>query len=304
MSYNINSGYGQLVQSTPMTPQGQVFVVADSSVGNRDIIAERFSPHDGKARLFETIDAAVAECTANSGDVIYVAPGHAEDISAATSCVLDVAGISVIGLGEGEERPTLTWTNIAGTLEMDAANIKIKNLKFLASVSAVVVGINVDANGCIIEDCEFDWDETGDDMKTMIDVDGVDHIIIRNNKFIAEDTAGCEEAIRLDDANHVYIQDNYFYGDFTDGVIVGEGAAGADLLIHKNVLYNSDVDAASHTIDLNVAFTGVMSNNHIGTLHAANPEDTVDPGSLLSMENYVCNAIDESGALVPTVVST
>ena len=53
--------------------------------------------NDAKA----TLDEAVALCTEDVGDIIYVAAGHTEDWSAADSADLDVAGISVIGLGNG-----------------------------------------------------------------------------------------------------------------------------------------------------------------------------------------------------------
>src|SRR3972149_2755330 len=57
-----------------------------------------------------TLDYAVGLCTADKGDVIFVMPGHAENIGSATACVLDVAGIKVIGCGYGTLRPTLSIT--------------------------------------------------------------------------------------------------------------------------------------------------------------------------------------------------
>jgi hypothetical protein len=56
-----------------------------------------------------TIKAAYALCTASVGDTIVVLPGHTETISHATnglSCTK--AGIRIIGLGEGDARPTIT----------------------------------------------------------------------------------------------------------------------------------------------------------------------------------------------------
>ena len=287
---------------------GRVFFVLKTAATNYSQFKEDhpdYKSGDGvvtTAAVYNTVDAAIGACTANQGDVIYAMPGHTEDISAATSLVVDIAGVQIIALGIGDERPTLTYTNTAGTIELDA-DCRFSNFILKASVSAVVVGINFDANGIEFDKNTLTWDATGDDFVTMMDVDAFDSISIHNNDFIAEDTAGCDEAIRLDDCNNVKIEHNTFYGDFTDGVIIGEDTLGINLLINDNVMYNSDT-TAGHTIDLNVAFTGVISYNKCGTLFTTAPETAFDPGSCLCIENYVCNNTDESGALVPVTVST
>lgn len=259
---------------------------------------------DGEIRFTSTIDAAVGLCTANAGDVILVAPGHVEDVASATSVVLDVAGVSVIGMGNGSDRPELNFSATASSLEVDAANVRLSNVILKADVSAVVVGVNVDADDFQMDNCLFTFNATGDDFITMIDCDGVDGMKLYNNELRAEEgAAGCAEAIRLDDANNVEIKGNHITGDFTDGAIIGEGAAGINLQIEGNTIYNADT-TAGFLVDLNVAFTGILANNRMGTLFATAPETAVDPGSLLCMENYVANAVDESGTIVPTTLST
>src|ERR1700752_1159278 len=44
-----------------------------------------------------TIDAAINLCTASNGDIIFVMPGHAESLAAATSINADVVGITIWG---------------------------------------------------------------------------------------------------------------------------------------------------------------------------------------------------------------
>lgn len=251
------------------------------------------------ANALPTIDAAVGKCTANKGDVIVVMPDHSENISAATSLVVDVAGVSIIGLGRGRNRPQLHFTATAGSIEMDAANTRLSNLVLLASVSAVVVGINVDADGVMLDNLEFGYVDTGDDFVTMVDVDAFDYANIINCRFLTEAIAGAAEAIRLDDCHFVQIRNNWFSGNFSDSVIVGEGAAGTDLLLADNYMYNADTGTANG-IDLNVAFTGIISNNRIGTLDGAAVANLLDPGSCLCTENYGVNAIDETGIVLGT----
>lgn len=253
-----------------------------------------------KENPFATIDYAIGKCTANKGDMIIVMEGHSENISAATSLVVDVAGVSIIGWGRGRLRPQLHFTNTAGTIEMDAANTRLSNLVLLASVSAVVVGINVDADGVMLDNLEFGYVDTGDDFVTMVDVDAFDYAEIVNCRFLAESgAAGAAEAIRLDDCHFVRIVNNWFSGQWSDSVIVGEGAAGTDLLLAENQMYNADTGDANG-IDLNVAFTGIISNNRIGTLYAVAVANLLDPGSCLCSENYGVNAIDETAIVLGT----
>lgn len=296
---------GVTIRGLPLTVAhpGKVFwvngssVLADKGVGGSDGNPGTYQ------KPFATIDYAVGRCTANRGDIIMVMPGHSETISSATSLVLDVAGVAVIGLGAGSDRPDLNFSNTAGSVEVDAANVTLYNLTFTADVSAVVVGVNVDADYCTIDNCEFNFNATGDDFITTIDADTVTGFSLTNSRLIAEDAAGNAEMVRLDTAHETVISGNYFYGAFSDGAIIGEGAASTNILIADNYVYNSDT-AGGEGIDLNVACTGVITNNRLGTLFTTAPETTFDPGSCLCTENYVVNAIDESGIIVPVTLST
>ena len=272
------------------TTLGSVFFV-NSVTGSNSFAG------DSRENPFATIDYAVGKCTASKGDIILVMPEHSENISAATSLVVDVAGVSIIGLGRGRNRPQLHFTNTAGTIEMDAANTRLSNMVLLASVSAVVVGINVDADNVQLDNLEFGYVDTGDDFVTMLDIDAFDYASVENCRFLTEAVAGAAEAIRLDDCHFVRILDNWFSGNWSDSVIVGEGAAGTDLFLANNFMYNGDTGDANG-IDLNVAFTGIISNNRIGTLYAVAVASLLDPGSCLCTENYGVNAIDETGIVL------
>jgi calcineurin-like phosphoesterase len=57
---------------------------------------------------FSTLAGAVAQCVANRGDIIMVKPGHAETISSATALTMSIAGVAVVGLGNGTNRPKFT----------------------------------------------------------------------------------------------------------------------------------------------------------------------------------------------------
>ena len=292
----VNNDVSNLIGAGLLFTTGTVYYV-DSVTGSDGNLGT--DPESPKA----SVDGAMAAVTANKGDKIVAMPNHAENVANATDFQVDTAGVDIMGLGRGTNRPTFTFTNTAGSVEMDSANCSLSNLVFNASVSAVVIGMNIDAANVAVDGCEFGFDATGDDFITMVDIDGVNGASLTNNKLIAEDTAGCAEAIRLDDCDDVTVSRNTIYGDFTDGAIIGEGAAGKNLQMEYNTIYNSDT-TAGFVIDLNVAFTGVLAYNKCTTLFATAPETALDPGSMLCIENYVANAVDESGALVPTTVST
>ncbi len=304
---NYPGGFAQgvVIKGIPLTVSnpGKVFWVNGTTVLAPGAVGGSNGNDGSYRRPFATIDYAVGKCTANRGDIIMVMPGHSETISSATSLVFDVAGVAVIGLGTGSLRPDLNFSDTAGSVEVDAADVTLYNLTLTADVTAVTVGVNVDANGFTMDSCEFRYNATGDDFITMIDIDAFDDAYISNCVFHAEETAGCSEAIRMDDALRTKIINCHFTGDFTDGAIIGEDAVSTGILIADNYIYNSDT-TGGEVIDLNVASTGLIVGNRCGTLFPTAPYTAFDPGSCLCLENYVANAIDESGALTPQTVSS
>ena len=103
-----------------------------------------------------TIDQAINKCTASNFDVIYVLPGHAETITGAAGIDADVIGISVIGLGSGSLKPTITLgSSTSADIDIDAANVTFQNLRFVSNINslAVVLDVNDEYFTCI--DCDF-----------------------------------------------------------------------------------------------------------------------------------------------------
>ena len=252
---------------------------------------------------FATIDYAVGQCTANRGDVIYVLPGHSETIVSATSLVVDVAGVQIIGLGRGVNRPYLDFDNTAGSIELDAA-CRLSNVVLRASVSAVVVGVNVDANDVEIDNVETTWEATGDDFAIMIDVTAFDRCTIRNCKLYTEPaTAGAVTGILLVDAHNTRIIENEIIGQWSNAPINGATTLSNECIIKGNLIYNSDT-TTNNGIEIVVATTGILADNRVGTLYATSYIELIDPGSMLCFENYAVNAIDETAIIFPATTPT
>lgn len=105
-----------------------------------------------------TLDYAIGLCTASKGDIVYLMPGHAENVASATGCVLDIAGVQVIGLGNGALRPTLTLTAAnTSTISITAANCYLENIlvvgNFLNIAAAMTLAAT--ATGTTLKNLEF-----------------------------------------------------------------------------------------------------------------------------------------------------
>ena len=88
-----------------------------------------------KEQPFSTLAYAISRATASKGDTIFLAPGHAETT---TAIALNIAGVQIVGLGVGRNRPTLTATTAASDLlNVTAANCALTNVRLVGAASGV-----------------------------------------------------------------------------------------------------------------------------------------------------------------------
>ena len=73
-----------------------------------------------------TLAAAITRVTASNGDVIYVKPGHAETVSADVDHTK--AGLTIIGLGVGSIRPTITISGATTDITFSGNDVYLANL--------------------------------------------------------------------------------------------------------------------------------------------------------------------------------
>lgn len=109
-----------------------------------------------RERPFATLDYAIGRCTANNGDLIILAPNHAETITGAGGITADVAGVTILGLGYGGQRPRFLMDGgTAVTAVVSAADVVIQNVEFAAGHADIVTCFDVDATGFHLLDCVF-----------------------------------------------------------------------------------------------------------------------------------------------------
>lgn len=221
---------------------GKVFWVNNSSV-----LAERgVAGSDGNPgtyqKPFSTLDYAIGQCVANRGDVIYIMPGYTQSMTAADAVDVDVAGVKIIGLGQGSKRAKFTYDNSAGEFVIGAANVTIENLWFVPSVTGITKAIDIEAAGdyFTIKNCRFaDAEAAGtDEFLTAILVPiTCPGGKILNNYFDAGE-AGAAAAISVATPEGIEILDNYITGDYSTACITNITAAGTNMIVMRNVLIN------------------------------------------------------------------
>lgn len=291
---------------------GGMFSVVDQSMTTGDV----FFVHSGTGTdgagygqnpdaPCATIDYAVGLCTASKGDRIYVMPGHAETLTAATSCVVDVEGVQIIGLGTGALRPKLTYTTAAGaTISITAANVLIENIQLYSNfTNGITAGITVGASADGLRLKNIRMEEAANTKEFLIGVSiaaACHDVVIDGFEFFGVDGGTDSSAIKFVGAsNYSKVKNFFIVGDFSGAIIDALTAASLYMEIGPGVGTNIDTTAGL-TVSVKSDTTGWAHD-----LRLAGIKDTVAPaGAAMSWsEVYVTNALGAQGILKPAADS-
>lgn len=174
---------------------------------------------DGKSwdGALTTIAAAVALCVAD--DRILVAPGHVETITAAAGLVLSVAGVSVIGFGNGNRRPQVDFTTAVGAdMDITGAGVVMSNFRFTGGIDALTNPVNLAAADIRLFDIVTE-DVTGQATDFIVTTDACDRLIISGWQHRGAAAAGADTAISLVGGDDWVIEDFEIYGNFAVAAI-------------------------------------------------------------------------------------
>ena len=240
---------------------------------------------------FATVDYAIGKCTASKGDIIYVLPGHAETFAATNGFDVDLAGIAIIGLGWGAQRPTFLLDDTDAQINIGAASVRIENLRFVAGISAIVAAVQVEGvTDAMFKDCEWNWGgTTGDDMIIGLELEaGAHRCIVENCRFLAEPAvAGAAAAINITGkCDNVVIKNNEFMGDYSTACLNGAAAADEGLMFLDNLVHNTD--AGEPYLEVHANTTGVIAGTR-GLASAATIAANAVAAAMIHVENYVGN---------------
>ena len=253
---------------------------------------------------FATIDFAVGQCTANQGDIIFALPGHAETVTAAGGLDLDVAGITVTGIGTGSAQPTISFTTAnTADVDIDAANVTIRNINFVAGFADITAAIDVNADDFWLDSCRFTQPTTdeifvicvqdapaGGSARIKITICRAEGLFdAANTHFVNFSGTG---------TGHV-VEDNVLIGDWGTMCIGGAGVI-TYCSIQRNTIMN---EASDNDSCINVAgtATGIIVNNLAGG--AAAQANGITTGDCLSAENYYGVHTEDLSAILDPIAT-
>ncbi len=264
----------------------------------------------GPTNAFKTINYAVTKCTASKGDVILVMPGHTEVVTAAAGIAIGKAGVTIIGLGSGSNRPTITYTTATtASVTLTAANVTIRNIVFdMASgaLDAVAVALAVTGANATIEDCKFLMaDATYQGVAGISIGSGASSCTIQRCTFDALAAAGAAQAIKgVAAAAGLRVLDCSIRGDFSVAPIsCASTFHQTDIDIARNYLKQINA-SAKVCLDLTTASTGTIRDNRLVGSTWSSAADSISSTStgVFYFQNYGFDAAGvTSGVLVPAV---
>jgi hypothetical protein len=293
------SSYGiPVLGSGPIFSTGNVYFVHNSGSNNNSGI--------DPGRPLATLDAAVNKCTANNGDTIVVMPNHAESLAADSAVDIDVAGVTVIGMGVGENRPTFTFITLTtADFKLAAADVKVQNLLFKAGIDALTGPIEISGDDCKLLNCEY-RDDAANNYET------IDVIVTTGTPLRMEiggfvyhsdgDLGGAspqQSIIQLNGADHAWIHHCWLVAFAATGVI--EDATVSDSVLIEDCVIENQETSPTVAVLLQGTTSGTMRRCHIrvasGTTYLTAAND------MQFFESYGVGTDADSGDIVGASLS-
>lgn len=252
---------------------------------------------------FATINFASTQCTANNSDVILVKPGHIETVIAAAGLDFNIAGITVIGLGNGSDRPTIRFTTATtADMDIDASNITMINFIFEARVELLAAPIDVNATDTTFINIETrDVTSVGSCTNFIVCDANADRLLIDGHRHIGTSTAGTGHPISvvsLTGGDDIIIRNIDYYGNFYYAGIMATGTNATRLRIGGFNTHNQIwTENATDTVITVLSSTGWIGPNIACMLqdNAANiTEAVVGPAMQFIQPIEIVNLAGES----------
>ena len=239
-----------------------------------------------------TLDYAIGLCTASKADRIYVMPGHAETLVAAAGVALDVAGVKVVGIGQGRNRPVFTFgTDVAASFNISAASCWVENLVFVNAIDAQTAMVNVTAANVTIKDCEFVLaDASTQAVIGILASAAADRLTLEKLWMHGTSDAGCDHAISCGATDDTLIKDCIICGAFDVGGLIENSAAAINFNVLGNTLINRTADANNKTVVFHASTVGLIANNRMAVIDSTSAAPTTAAAGFVG-GNYFVGAV-------------
>lgn len=318
MILNINSGLGRLMSNAlAMNPTtGRIFIVCKASLtsvkNEIDAMYGKGYP-DGIPVVYTTIQGAVDAAVASRGDVILVAPGHTETISNATTITLNKAGVTIIGLGTGSLRPTLTFdTATTAKIPVSAANVTIKNVIHVANFADIATAYllttapEFDCSECSFRDTSSVLNFVAI-VTTTVSVNSDGLKFNKNRISMLGTTAGTTPVKVANTLDRIQLNDNFITKAVLNNTscLLAHGAlVVTNLEMARNKVFSANTDSATGGFLITTSSTtntGMVYDNYVNGLDVA-AAILVTAGSKYGMFNNLYDGdADASGFVLPAI---
>lgn len=251
-----------------------------------------------------SISYALGLCTASKGDVIYAMPGHIETIAAGGSLALSKIGVSVIGLGIGSNRPTISLAGTDSVVAVSAAAVLLKNLVVKAGIDEVVKAFSITAAFCTLDAVDFVETTSKQLIQFLLTSALATDLVIRNCVH-HQSTAPTANSlwIQLIGADRAKIVNNRIFITTTNSasssVIESDTTAPVNILIKDNILVQLG-GASTVPVKLVAGTSGFVEGNHVASAKTA-IAGSIACASCYACNNYAGHVVNTSGLLEPVV---
>lgn len=262
-----------------------------------------------------TLALAVTKVTAGQGDRIILLEGHAETISSATALTLSKAGVEIIGLGRGANRPTFTLdTGTDTTINITANRVTIRNVIFSANFADIVSFFTITtAKSFQLIGCRFQATATNMNSLYVVDTNATtndcDGLSITSCEWVEPDLATVGW-IKMDGTNdNVVFNDNYCNLGVQNNkslITVANGKVVTNLQMLRNRTIRLNTDTATGALLFHTdgsTNSGIVADNY--SQHADTAAELIVTASsgLSLFDNKSSGVNGNSGYIIATVDS-
>lgn len=199
-----------------ISPYGQVWFIDTVNGSNAN---------DGKSPTLPFATLAAALAVAAAGDTIIVASGS--NLAFTGPGTISLAGLYLLGVGQGSKRPIITVTGAVDALSLEAAGIVVDNFHIAApATDEATAMINVAAAGCVLRNIKGIGSGASKNFVDCITLaSGADDCLLENIQIFNTNTAvnsflSIEAAVA-----RLTIRNFFAFGDVATAGIIDAAAA-------------------------------------------------------------------------------
>jgi hypothetical protein len=237
------------------------------------------------------------------GDRVFIAPGHAENVTGAASITWSQSGVTVIGLGVGSNRPTFTFTTTASQILISGSNNVLSNIRVTSSVDEMVLMFSVTGSFVIMDRVDHFETAACQTIAFAAFTTGTDCAIQNCNHYQATAAAAAQLWITATSNTRFRLTNNVLMLALQDGATccVFKLVTCTNILVERNTVKMTGFSANLLSVALSLNTTTGMScyNNYGADVNAVTTIDDL-PGCR-HVQDFATLLIDKNGILDPVV---